>query len=69
MKTILYTVIKYFHINNPKGVDKMIDKISGDKYKKLESKYEKANLECNFTLNNPQIKPNDRNKLFTLLKI
>ena len=60
------TVIKSFHINVPKGVNEMMDHISGEKI--FKAKYEKANLAQELKLNSPKLKPKKRDELFCLLK-
>ena len=57
------------HINDPKGINEMMDCISGDKYRKfLEAKYEKHNLAQEVKLDNPHLRPNEQLKLYYLLK-
>eukprot|EP00957_Ditylum_brightwellii_P175019 13325163-Ditylum_brightwellii.AAC.1 len=45
MKTTPAQPAESFHIKDPPGIDNMIGRISGDRYKAiLEAKYEKADL-------------------------
>eukprot|EP00957_Ditylum_brightwellii_P010179 769086-Ditylum_brightwellii.AAC.1 len=46
-----------FHIEDPEGVDDMVGRIAGDRYKTiLEAKYEKVNLKKEVEDNCPHLK-------------
>eukprot|EP00957_Ditylum_brightwellii_P066983 5084792-Ditylum_brightwellii.AAC.1 len=45
-----------FHIKDPKGIDDVVERIAGDRYKTiLEAKYEKADLKKEVEDNCPQL--------------
>eukprot|EP00957_Ditylum_brightwellii_P007765 587397-Ditylum_brightwellii.AAC.1 len=50
-----------FHIEDPEGVDDMVGRIAGDKYKTiLQAKYKKADLKKEVEDNFPQLKSKQR---------
>eukprot|EP00957_Ditylum_brightwellii_P084168 6399149-Ditylum_brightwellii.AAC.1 len=56
MKSASAQAADSFHIEDPKGIDDMVGRISGDKYKTiLKAKYEKANLQKEVEDNCPQL--------------
>eukprot|EP00957_Ditylum_brightwellii_P003768 286237-Ditylum_brightwellii.AAC.1 len=56
MKTTSVRPTESFHIEDPPGIDDMVGRISGDRYKTiLEAKYEKADLRKEVDDNCPQL--------------
>eukprot|EP00957_Ditylum_brightwellii_P074138 5633670-Ditylum_brightwellii.AAC.1 len=59
MKTTSVQPADSFHIKDPKGIDNMVGRIAGDKYKTiLKAKYEKADLKKEVEDNCPQLNLN-----------
>eukprot|EP00957_Ditylum_brightwellii_P186155 14172291-Ditylum_brightwellii.AAC.1 len=57
-----------FHIKDPPGIDDMIGRISGDRFKTiLEAKYEKADLKKEVDDNRPQLNSKQHKQLTKLL--
>eukprot|EP00957_Ditylum_brightwellii_P100874 7688292-Ditylum_brightwellii.AAC.1 len=57
MKTTSAQPAESFHIEDPEGVNDMVGRIAGDRYRTiLEAKYEKANLKKKVENNCPHLK-------------
>eukprot|EP00957_Ditylum_brightwellii_P139604 10640117-Ditylum_brightwellii.AAC.1 len=68
MKTTSAQPTVSFHIKDPPGIDDMVGRISGDRYKTiLEAKYEKADLKKEVDNNCPQLFSKQRKQLTKLL--
>jgi hypothetical protein len=68
MKGSTATVTESFHIQDPAGIDEMVGRLAGDKYKTiLDAKYKKANLEKEIEDNCPQLNSKQRKTLLKLL--
>ena len=68
MKTTSAQPAESFHIKDPPGIDNMVGRISGDRYKTiLETKYEKADLKKEVDDNCLQLTSKQRKQLTKLL--
>ena len=62
------TPTESFHIEDPKGVNEMVSRLSGDDYKTIiNAKYQKANLQKEIEENCPQLNLKQRRELLKLL--